>query len=128
MGWNDFIVTVGTVLAIASSIFSLGLVIKIVSEEIGKRRKCRKVVFDVRRFYNYASEQCRNCGTITENCKTITIEGETVEYTPGKTIAEICTELEQKKVPRRIRHLAFCAKKARVRKKNRARLKKYERK
>lgn len=58
---------------------------------------------------------------------TMTIEGETVTY-EGKTSAEICTELEQKKAPRRIRHLAFCAKKVRVRKKNRARLKKYERK
>lgn len=57
---------------------------------------------------------------------TMTIEGETVTY-EGKTCAEIIAEIEKKKAPSRVRHLAFSAKKFRIRKKNRARLKKYER-
>ena len=56
---------------------------------------------------------------------TMTIEGEKVTY-EGKTCEEIISEIEKKKAPKRVRHLAFRAKKFRVRKKNRARLKKYE--
>ena len=148
MMWNDLFFTFGILIAIASGVFSIGLLIRIVAEEIERRKRFKKIERDVRRFYNGASEQRRNCETTgersqttgncsqttgncskttDERCLTMTIEGETVEYTGKKTLAEICAEIEQKKAPRRLRHLAFCAKKFRVRKKNRARLKKYER-
>lgn len=134
MEFDEFLFTIGILIAIASGVFSIGLVIRIVAEEIEKRKRFKKIERDVRRFHNGASEQCRNCEetgersqTTGERCLTIEIEGDTVEYTPGKTCADICAEIEKKKAPRRVRHLAFSAKKFRVRKKNRARLKKYER-
>ena len=123
MMWNDFFFTFGILIAIASGVFSIGLVIRIVEKEVERFKKIER---DVKRFYNGASEQCRNCETTDERCLTMTIEGETVEYT-DKTCAEILEEIKQKKAQGRIRHLAFSAKKFRVRKKNRARLKKYER-